>query len=398
MAEADEPDAVLADERYADLRLTDGIELSVADGNIVLTNGATGARKAFAREDLAVLERFTDWIDPTALIQQALDDAGEEQGSAAAAIDRSIAVFRDLLSIGALSSRRDDLTGERIPSPGAGWEAAMRFLLETRTTDRTRFAVPEEYNAALAVKASLARQASAYLEVVDAPFIALPPPITSSRKGASFPKVLETRRTARRYADEALSEAHLSTLLYYGWGQLRTVPNPLGDVFVRKTSPSGGSLHPVEVYPVVLNVEGVAKGCYHYSVRRHGLEKISTGDPSEWIAAACGDQKWVEEAGVVFLLAAFLPRTAWKYDYSRVARAVMAEIGLSSQSALLTATWLGLGGFTTAALRDETFERQLSLDPLRQPVFSVVGAGALEPEISDHARPRYETALPVEGT
>ncbi|MDF5808502.1 hypothetical protein P4123_14470 [Pseudomonas aeruginosa] len=58
---------------------------------------------------------------------------------------------------------------------------------------------------------------------------------------------------------------------------IKSVPNPLGDVFVRKTSPSGGSLHPVEVYPIVLNVDGIERGIYHYSVRRHGLERLWTG-------------------------------------------------------------------------------------------------------------------------
>ena len=75
---------------------------------------------------------------------------------------------------------------------------------------------------------------------------------------------------------------------------------------------------------------------------------------------------------------------------SRVARAVMAEIGFSGQSLLLTASWLGLGAFTTIALRDELFEDLLGFDPLREPVFAVFGVGALEPDIVDHSRPRTE--------
>lgn len=208
----------------------------------------------------------------------------------------------------------------------------------------------------------------------------------------SFKEVLLTRRTTRRFSDVPLSEAQLSTLLYFSWGATGTVDNPLGDVFLRKTSPSGGSLHPIEVYPVIMNVDGVPNGLYHYSVRRHGLETLSQEDPRDWIAHATGDQQWVAEAGVVFLLSAFLPRTAWKYGYPRVARAVISEVGFSSQSAFLTATWQGLGAFHTIALRDQIWEEKLGLDPLREPVFGVTGAGRLEEDIEDHARPRYEVA------
>lgn len=39
---------------------------------------------------------------------------------------------------------------------------------------------------------------------------------------------------------------------------------------------------------------------------------------------------------------------------------------------------------------------KLGLDPLREQVFSVTGARQLEPDIEDHARPRYEVATGVE--
>ncbi len=377
-----------------DLCFSDGIGVSLNASGIVIENAATGASRAFPKDALKILDRFTDWTSVSALIRYALETEADM-----AAVDRAMAVLRDLLEIDVLTTRRKDLTGERLPRPGDGWDAAMRFLLETRTTRDTIYAVPAEFNAALAEKAVVTRQASAFMEFVNAPFHPLAAPVTKAAKGApSFPEVMLKRRTSRRFADQPMTEQQLSTLLYFGWGMTTNVPNPLGDVFVRKTSPSGGSLHSIEIYPIVLNVEGVRRGCYHYSVRRHGLEELSTADPAEWLVRACGDQEWVTEAAVVFLCTAFLPRTAWKYNYSRVGRAVMSEIGYSGQSALLTAAWLGLGAFTTAALRDEIFEDVLGLDPGRQPAFLITGAGHLEADIPDHARPRKESVEPVEGS
>lgn len=375
-----------------DIRFVDGISFSLGEC-ISIENSTTGKAITLSRDALPILDQLLNWTNPTALVRQAL-----KASEPASAIDRVAETLRRLLEINALTCRWRDLSGDRLPPPGPGWRSAMRFLLETRTTKDTVYAVPAEFNAALAEKAVFTRQASAFLEYVDVPFRPLCPPVTSGANARSFPSIMLDRRTARRFADRPITEGQLSALLFYGWGMTTSVPNPLGDVFVRKTSPSGGSLHPVEVYPIVLNVQGVPRGSYHYSVRRHGLEQLSSADPRHWIIRACGDQEWVVESAVVFLCTAFLPRTAWKYDFSRVARAVMAETGFTGQSALLTATWLGLGGFTTAALRDEMFEELLGLDPVRQPALIVIGAGSLEPNLVSHARPRKETVEPVEGS
>lgn len=360
--------------------------------DISIQNTLTGAAVGLSRDVLPILDRLLSWTSPTALARQALEDQNPD-----ASIKQVIETLRSLLEIGVLISRRQDLTGERLPNPGVGWHSAMTFLLETRTRNDTIYAAPAEFNEALAQKAVSTHQASAFLEYVDSPFRPLFPPLTTGADNSSFVQVMLSRRTARRFDKRPVSEQQLSTLLFFGWGMTTNIPNPLGDVFVRKTSPSGGSLHPVEVYPIILNVEGIPRGSYHYSVRRHGLEHLSGVDPTEWIVRACGDQDWVAEAAVVFLCTGFLPRTAWKYDFSRVARAVLAETGFSGQSALLTAAWLGLGGFTTAALRDELFEQVLGLDPSRQPAFIVIGAGNLEADLASHARPRKETVNTLGG-
>lgn len=390
---ADPPESVPARTSDDALRLADGVLVALRDGQIILENAVTKRSKAFSKDSIPIIDLFMDWTEPGDIISWALSQDGD-----AAKMNQAVGVLCDLLELDVLIPRREDLTGARLPPPGGGWTTAMRFLLATRTTKATIFAPPAEFNAALAEKAALTRQASGFMEYVDVPFRELPEPRTeASGDDLSFPDVMLQRRTARRFAPEPVTEAELSTLLKLGWGMVKSVPNPLGDVFVRKTSPSGGSLHPIEVYPMILNVEGVEKGIYHYSVRRHGLEQIWSGDAREWISTACGDQDWVAEAGVAFLCTAFLPRTAWKYDYSRVARAVMAEIGLTGQSVLLTASWLGLGAFTTIALRDEFFEELIGLDPLREPVFAVFGMGRLETDITDHSRPRAEFHGEVEG-
>ena len=67
----------------------------------------------------------------------------------------------------------------------------------------------------------------------------------------------------------------LATLLRWVWGAHGTLRLAGADLGLRRTSPSGGSLHPIEVYPLVRRVEGIAPGLYHYLGREHALERIA---------------------------------------------------------------------------------------------------------------------------
>lgn len=395
--DAEEPGAKLPTADL-ELRLSEAALVGMDDERILIGNRETGSYLFWPRADEDRLGRYMSWRSVRDILAEALENVSTDD-EIAPAINAELERLVGLTSLGVLDDRTADLSGVRLASPGPAWDPALQFLLATRTTAETIFAIPEEYNQMLAERAFLERQPSAYYERPGAPVLQLSEPrANGGRKGRSksFKDVMLSRRTTRRFAEEPMTEPQLSTLLYYGWGATKTVPNPLGDVFLRKTSPSGGSLHPIEVYPVVMNVEGVPSGLYHYSVRRHALEEISREDPREWVAHATGDQQWVAEAGVVLLVTAFLPRTAWKYNYPRVARAVISEVGFSSQSAFLTATWQGLGAFHTIALRDQIWEEKLGLDPMREPVFGLTGAGTLEEDIDDPSRPRHEVALGVD--
>ena len=141
---------------------------------------------------------------------------------------------------------------------------------------------------------------------------------------------------------------------------------------------------------MLMNVKGMERGVYHYSVRRHGLELLSREDPRRWMEGACGGQGWVSDAGAVFLSTSVLRRTAWKYDSARALRVIMHDVGHVSQTFCLVATWLGLGSFTTAALRDEVFEERIGLDYLEEPVFLLNGAANVRRKGQSNERPGQE--------
>jgi SagB-type dehydrogenase family enzyme len=369
-------------------RLADGIQFFRTEGGIAVMNTSSRQIREFPANAAYLITPFMNWTTITHALQEAFES------------DESISphdatsVVCNLLEIQALISQREDWSGRRLQYPGPGWSPAETFVSRTRTTSVTQFVRPDELDSFLTSKATVYRQPSAFYEFPDAPFFELPNPLDprlQSPAKTDFGEVLLSRRTSRRFSSAPVTQTQLSQLLFFSWGMTGQVQNQLGDYFLRKTSPSGGSLHTIEVYPIVLNVEGVEAGSYHYSVRRHGLEKISDSEPQEWISSACADQDWVTEAGVIFVCTSLLPRMSWKYDFSRAFRAVMAETGYTSQTACLVSTWLDLGCFTTLALRDDMFEHFLQLNRHKQPVLLVTGVGTREQDVLDSSRPRAET-------
>jgi SagB-type dehydrogenase family enzyme len=74
-------------------------------------------------------------------------------------------------------------------------------------------------------------------------------------------------------------------------------------------------------------------------------------------------------------MTAVLPRTMWRYRFSRAYRVLLLEAGHFCQTFCLVATWLGLAPFCTAALRDEKIEEKLRLNGATETVLYAAGVG-----------------------
>jgi SagB-type dehydrogenase family enzyme len=194
-----------------------------------------------------------------------------------------------------------------------------------------------------------------------------------------FARALLQRRTWRKFSVETVPLIALGTLLGLTWGVRHWVKLPrIGSVAV-KTSPSGGSLHPIEAYVLVRNVEGLAPGFYHYNSADHRLELLKRGATSRDITRMLANQWWYAGAGFVVFMTAVFARTRWKYDYARAYRAVLIEAGHLCQTFCLTATSMGLAPFCTMAFADSKIEKTLRVDGISESALYVAGAG-MRPE------------------
>src|SRR5262249_11675939 len=104
-------------------------------------------------------------------------------------------------------------------------------------------------------------------------------PLPPTRDEGELHRVLRDRRTTRSFdGGRPVTASELATVLRTVWGAHGSVSLAHGDVGLRKNSPSGGSLHPVEVYPIVRQVDGVEPGVYHYRCADHELVRLTAFD------------------------------------------------------------------------------------------------------------------------
>lgn len=319
-----------------------------------------------------VLQWFKSWRELASL---------SELGEAVPATERLTTLAEQMLKLEILVSEGSarHAQEEEILRQWSDWGVSARaFHFGTRSLRGTPYVTAERSNAWLREK------------IIEEP----PPPVTKSyTSGArtslpaspagnwgqdSLLDVVTRRRTNRTYGEEPISLASLGALLEVAARPVTPDSRPevpgSGNVF--KTSPSGGSRHPTELYVFARNVDGLARGIYHYDMLDHGLTALGRSATDAELVELTGGQEWVAGAGALIIYTSMIERSQWKYPISRAYRVILMDVGHLSQTVYLLATALNLHVAFTAALRDELVEDLLGCDPARELVvgLSVLGS------------------------
>ena len=210
-------------------------------------------------------------------------------------------------------------------------------------------------------------------KTVKGPKKTLPP--TRAFPDSEFIRVLEARKTHRRFSKQEVTVEAVSQLLSLVWGVTGYFDRPVFGKLLHKTSPSGGARHPGEVYLMALRVRGLEPGLYHYHPGRHYLKMVNPDATRHKAWLYCARQNHARNAAALFIMTAVFRRSMWKYRMPRVYRAVLLDAGHLCQTFCLVATWLGLAPFCTAALKDTMIEEDLKIDGIRESVLYVAGIG-----------------------
>jgi SagB-type dehydrogenase family enzyme len=174
---------------------------------------------------------------------------------------------------------------------------------------------------------------------------------------------LEQRRSSRAFGSGALPRARFERFLELSCRAraLRETAG-LGWVSVRNY-PSAGARYPLEIYPIVLAVDGLAEGIYHYRPLGHRLQAVST-DPAHRDAlcdAACHRMGTHDRPAALFIVTAVFARTCWKYRGMSY-HAILMETGALYQTMYLAATALDLAPCAIGAFPERATAEILGID------------------------------------
>ena len=218
-------------------------------------------------------------------------------------------------------------------------------------------------------------------------------PLPQGEPQGALAELLRRRRTTRHFdTGQSLAQAAFAQVLQATFGANGIEELAPGMTAVKRTSPSGGALHPVEAYPLVIDVDGLAPGFYHYRGHDHQLERIAPmgRDEARQLAGrlVAGQDYFADAAALVFHVAR-LDRQFWKYRrHPKALRVLLLDSGHLSQTFYLAATGLGLGAFYTAAINDADMLRILCLDSSARMVIGANGVGVADPDRDQlHLRP-----------
>ncbi len=171
-----------------------------------------------------------------------------------------------------------------------------------------------------------------------------------------FWDILVKRHSTRNFSKNSLTLMDISLLLFGMEGLTR-----LFTQFSYRITPSAGGLYPIEIYPVVNNVEGLQKGVYHFNIPEHSLELIKVGDFRTEVANGCLGQKMAFNSAVNFIFTAIIERSKWKY-LQRCYRYIYLDCGHIGQNFYLVAEALGLGACAIGAIFDDELNTILDID------------------------------------
>lgn len=185
-------------------------------------------------------------------------------------------------------------------------------------------------------------------------------------------KIIAKRRSIRKFSGFTILKDELFYLLFSSCGLTR-LGKTLDDS--RRPYPSAGTRY-LEVYSIILNCEGFKKGLYHYNVKENLMELLFEEDLGNWLIKNTGEEKWITNAAVIFIITGILDRTRIKYG-DRGYRLALIEAGHLSQNLLLLATELGLGSCPLAGFIDTDMNKLLDINLQKEVALYTIVVGKL---------------------
>ena len=186
---------------------------------------------------------------------------------------------------------------------------------------------------------------------VEGPVVPLATPDFNKLRANDLPfaKVLDARRSLRKFSPAPVDVATLSEFLYRSARNTGLSAQPMQEGAEREFDritrpyPGAGGCHPLDVYVVARRCEGLERGLYRYEPAGHALIALAA-DPcrlDRLLAEARSAARIEENPPVLVVLAARFLRALWKYEGIGYAN-LLKDVGALLQTMYLVATAMGL--------------------------------------------------------
>lgn len=215
-----------------------------------------------------------------------------------------------------------------------------------------------------------------------------PPPLYLDRPGEAVelppPQPARTTTTvAQQYAASGavpargMDLASLSDYCHLCFGETGKVNFPVTGRQLLKSVPSGGSRHPTEAYLLVLNVAGLPRGTYHYSVRNHALQRIDTDDPEKIALEHClvHTERLAFAPSVVVVLTSRPERSWYRYRESRSYRVLHLDAGHVLYNAAMVARSFGWPSYRAYSPEEHEVEPVLGINGISEFTIGTIAVG-----------------------
>ncbi len=181
---------------------------------------------------------------------------------------------------------------------------------------------------------------------------------SADKIGGEVQKVIEQRRSLRRYSQKSLTLQELSYLLWCTQG----VKQAEAGLHTFRTVPSAGARHAFETLVLANRVEGLKNLLYQYIALEHKLAVVSRDDRiADKIAFGCMGQNMIAAGAATFIWVADVKRMTWRYG-QRGYRYILLDAGHVCQNLYLAAGSIGCGACGIGAFDDDIMNETLGLD------------------------------------
>lgn len=189
--------------------------------------------------------------------------------------------------------------------------------------------------------------------------IQLPKPNDKFLKERDYDNLIKNRKSNRKYDNKIMRIEELSYLLWSTQGVFKDRGNEKATF---RPVPSGGARHPMETYLAINNVEGLRKGIYRYLPLNHEILFVYEDEGiKEKLNRGTLGQKFVMNAGVVFIWTCIPYRGEWRYA-DRAHKVMLLDAGHICQNLYLTSEGMKLGACAIAAYDQEYMDDLLKID------------------------------------